>query len=233
MRKENLFLLFLILTVLLIFLYPFFGWKIRSLITVSVTQNPDYENLVLENESIKADLARLDALKKELPSYKGDFIQASVYSNYPFNFKSELLVNRGKKDGVKVGQPVVVFSVSSKPVLIGMVEKVFESDSLVKTVFDSRFQLSVRAGVAGINSLLKGGSNPKLTLIPKDSKIENGDVVYSVDSNYPFGLTVGIIRNFQLSSDQFFGEADLETGYNQNDIRIVSIDISYDVKVIN
>ncbi len=230
MRKENLFLLFLILTVLLIFLYPSLGWKIRDLITVSGTQNPDYKNLVLENQSLKADLAQLSGLKKELPSYSGNFIQASVYSNYPFNFKSELLVNRGEKDGVKVGQPVIVFSVSSKPVLIGIVEEVFRNNSLIKTVFDSRFQLSVRAGVAGANSLLKGGSNPKLTLIPKDSKIENGDAVYSVGSNYPFGLTVGIVRNFRLSSDQFFGEADLETAYNANDLQIVSIDVAYNVK---
>ncbi|MDP3948958.1 MAG: rod shape-determining protein MreC [bacterium] len=233
MRKENLFLLFLVLTVILIFLYPSLGWKIRSLMTVSGVQNNDYKNLVLENESLKADLARLSALKKELPSYSGNFIQSSVYSNYPFNFKSELLINRGEKDGVRAGQPAVVFSVSSKPVLVGIVEEVFENDSLIKTVFDSGFQLSVRAGVDGANSLLKGGNNPKLTLIPKDSKIENGDAVYSVSPNYPFGLAVGVVRNFKLSSDQFFGEADLETGYNQNDLRTVSIDINYNAKSIN
>jgi len=233
MRKENLLLLFLILAVFLIFLYPSLGWKIRSLMTVSETQTADYKNLVLENESLKADLAQLSTLKKELPSYQGNFIQASVYSNYPFNFKSELLVNRGEKDGVKVGQPAIVFSVSSKPVLVGTVKEVFGSDSLIETIFDSRFQLSVRTGIAGVNSLLKGGSSPKLTLIPKDSKIEDGDVVYSVDSSHPFGLAIGIVKNFRLSSDQFFGEADIETAYNQDDLRTVSIDIDYNAKSIN
>ncbi len=228
MRKENLFLLFLILTVFLIFFYPSLGWKIRVLMTSPGAQSNDYKSLALENESLKANLAQLGVLKKEPSSYQGNFIQASVYSDYPFNFKSELLVNRGEKDGVKVGQPVVTFSVSSKPVLVGIVEKVFANDSLIETIFDSRFQLSVRTGTDGANSLLKGGSNPKLTLISKDSKIENGDIVYSADSNYPFGLAAGVVRNFQLSSDQFFGEADLETTYNQSDLKTVSIDINYE-----
>lgn len=232
MRKENLFLLFLFLLVVLIFAYPSLGWKIRALVSSPAPQNSDLKNLALENESLKADLARLNGLKKEISSYRGNFVQASVYSEYPLNFKSEILVDKGKKDGIKIGQPAVVLSSSSKAVLVGAVEKVFADDSLVETIFDSRFQLSVRIG-GGVNSLLKGGSSPKLTLIPKDSKIIDGDAVYSVSPDYPFGLAVGVLKNFHLSSDQFFGEADLETAYNQEDLKVVFIDVNYDAKAIN
>lgn len=116
---------------------------------------------------------------------------------------------------------------------MGRIKEVFENDSLVETVFDSRFQLSVRIGAAGVNALLKGGNNPKLTLIPKDSKISDGDAVYSVSSDYPFGLTVGLARNIQLSSDQFFEEADLETAYNANDLQMVFIDVAHNANVKN
>src|SRR3989338_7688326 len=218
MRKKNLLLVFLFLIVLLIFLYPSFGWKIRTFISPSGEQENDYKNLVLENESLKTDLAKLNVLGKQSALYNPSLILASVYSNYPFNFKSELLVNKGEKDGVIVGQPALVSSSSSKPILVGKIEEVFENNSLVETVFDSRFQLSVRIGGEGVNSLLKGGNNPKLTLIPKDSKISDGDAVYSVSPGYPFGLTMGLARNIQLSSDEFFKEADLETAYNVNDI---------------
>ncbi len=228
MRKENFFLITLFIIAVLIIFYPSAGWMIRSFLAPATWQNKDAAVLSLENESLKAELAKLRVLKKESPP-SGNFLQASIYSNYPFNLKSELLSDKGKKDGVKAGQPVFVLY-SSKKVLIGKIKEVFENNSLIQTIFDSRFQTSVRIGDYGANSLLKGGNNPKLTLIPKDAKIGEGDAVYSVSSDYPFGMAVGLARNIHLSSDQFFSEADLETVYNPNDFQSVFIDTEYNAR---
>ncbi len=226
MRKENLFLLTLFIIAILIVFYPSAGWMMRSFLAPAIVQNKNATDLALENGSLKAELANLRAFKKENSPSPENFLQASVYSNYPFNFKSELLADKGGKDGVKTGQPVVVLFSSGK-VVVGKIKEVFGNNSLIQTIFDSRFQTSVRIGEYGVNSLLKGGNNPKLTLIPKDAKIGEGDAVYSVSPDYPFGMAVGLAKNIHLSPDQFFSEADLETAYNPNDFQSVFIDTAY------
>lgn len=193
-------------------------------------QNYDYKKLAIENESLKTDLAKLNALKKVISPLSGNLLEAFVYSEYPFNFKSRILTDKGTKDGVKVGQPVLISSSSSAAILAGKINEVFDDYSLVETIFDSGFQISVRIGGAGANSLLVGGNSPKLTLIPKDAKITDGDAVYSSSPDYPFGLAIGLARNIRLSADQFFEEADLETAYNPNDFQTVFIDINSNVK---
>lgn len=211
----------------MIFLYPSLGWKIRALMTIPAAQNGDYKNIAAENELLKARIAALENLKSSA-SGPQKLVQASVYSDYPFNFKNEILVDKGEADGVKVGQPVLLFVSQRGSLLIGKVEKIFKNSALVETIFDSRFKTSVRIGNRGVNSLLVGGSAPKLMLIPKDSEVRDGEGVYSASSDYPLGTPIGVARNIRISSDQFFKEADLETAYNPNDFQTVFIDKNYE-----
>lgn len=230
MRKENTLLLFLAAIVLLIFFFPSLGWRMRLFLVPQLNQAADSKSLILENESLKTELAKLRVMKSVISNGTDGMLQAFVYSNYPFNLKSQLLVGGGADKGVKLGQPVFVSSASSNPVLIGKIIEVFAKDSLVETVFDSNFQISVKVGPAGVSSLLKGGNSPRLTLMPKDAKISEGDAVYSSEQDYPFGMPIGLAKNISLSSDQFFEEADLETAYNPNDLQTVFIDTNYNGK---
>lgn len=230
MRKENTLLAFLAATVFLIIFSPSLGWKARMFLAPLPGQNDDSKKIILENESLKTELAKERLMKSESLRAAGDMLQAFVYSNYPLNFKNRLLVNAGKSRGVKAGQPVFVSPASSTAILIGKVSEVFKDDSIVETVFDPNFQLSVKVGDSGDSSLLKGGNAPRLTLMPKEAKINDGDAVYSAGQGYRFGLPVGLVRNIALSPDQFFQEADLETAYNSNDFHTVFIDTNYDPK---
>ncbi len=230
MRKENTLLLFLAAIILLIIFFPSLGWKTRQFLAPPPGQSDDSKKIIIENESLKAELAKYDLMKKESLRAPSGMLQAFVYSNYPFNFKSRLLVNAGESSGVKTGQPAFVSSASSTAILIGKVSEVFKDDSIVETIFDPDFQLSVKVGDYGAGSLLKGGNSPRLTLMPKDAKINDGDAVYSAGQDYRFGLAVGLARNITLSQDQFFQEADLETAYNPNDFNTIFIDTNYDAK---
>jgi len=232
MRKENTLLLFLAAIVLLIIFFPSLGWRTKSFLAPQAEQNPDSKSLILENESLKTEIAKLSVMKNESSRGTNNMLQVFVYSNYPFNMKSQLLVSGGANNGVKTGQPVFVSSASSNPVLIGRISEVFENDSLVETVFDSNFQISVKVGSAGVSSLLKGGNSPRLTLMPKDAKVNESDAVYSSEQDYPFGMPIGLAKNISLSSDRFFEEADLETAYNPNDLQTVFIDTNYNAKSV-
>ncbi|MBI4086236.1 MAG: hypothetical protein HY433_03295 [Candidatus Liptonbacteria bacterium] len=228
MKKENWFLVGLVFgTLFLLFFRQNLGWKIQAFFSPAVNLQSDaQQKLVLENESLNAELALLRQIKKNQPVRNGAFLPVFVYSRYPFNFKNELLVSAGANQGVDIGQTAVIASngaASSGSILVGKVEKVFENVSLVRTVFDSRFRSAVRVGGFGTNALLKGGGKPELSLIPKDAKIANGDVVYSASPDFPYGIAIGNAGNVRISSDQLFQEADVETNYNPNELQSIFI----------
>lgn len=230
MKKGNWFLTGLIFAVLfLLFFYPGLGWNIQAFLSPAKNlQSDEYQKIVLENESLRAEIAGLQQIKKNLPQTQisGAFLPVFVYSHYPFNFKNELLVSAGASENVEIGKTAVITpnnSTSSNPILVGKVEKVFENVSLVQTVFDSRFQSAVRIGKSGTSALLKGGNEPELSLIPKDAKIANGDAVYSASPDFPYGLTIGNVNNIRISSDQLFQEADVETNYNPSELQSLLI----------
>ena len=220
------------------FFYPGFSWKIQTFF--SPTKNPqsgEYQRIVLENESLNAEVALLRQIKKNLPAKSDAFLPVFVYSRYPFNFKNELLVNAGANQGVEISQAAVIvpsnstssnpirnyISNGTSPILVGKVEKVFENVSLIQTIFDSRFQSAVRIGASGITALLKGGNEPALSLIPKDAKVADGDIVYSASPDFPYGIAIGNANNVRISSDQLFQEADVETNYNPNELQSLLI----------
>ncbi len=228
MKKENWFLVGLILVVLfLLIFYPGLSWKIQAFFSPAKSpQSDEYQRIVLENESLNAEMAGLQQIKKNLPAKSGALLPVFVYSRYPFNFKNEFLVNAGANQGITIGQPAVIVpnnGTSSNSILVGKVEQVFENVSLIQTIFDSRFQSAVRIGKFGTNALLKGGNEPRLSLIPKDAKVANGDVVYSASPDFPYGFAVGNANNIRLSSDQLFQEADVETNYNPNELQSLLI----------
>lgn len=247
MKKENWFLTGLTLAVLfLFFFYPSLSWKIQTFFSSTKSpQSGEYQRIVLENESLNAEVAGLRQIKKNPPAVsllnppaKNDnLLPVFVYSRYPFNFKNELLVNAGADQGIEIGRAAVIapdngsssnpvrdyISNTANPILVGKIEKVFENVSLVQTIFDSRFQSAVRIGKSGTNALLKGGNEPELALIPKDAKIANGDVIYSASPNFPYGLAIGNVSNVRISSGQLFQEADVEANYNPNELQSLLI----------
>jgi hypothetical protein len=136
-------------------------------------------------------------------------IKAAVYSRYPFNFKNEILIAAGDKQGIKVGD-TALFQGS----ILGVVLKVFDNSALVETVFDSRFRTPVRVGLSGTEALLVGGNQPTLQLIPPDAPVENSDHAYSAAEGMPYGVRIGAVERVRDAKDGNYKEADLRVPYN-------------------
>ncbi len=219
MRKEFWFLGVLILVLLgLVIWQPQFGWFFGQFFLGTPSSVPgELKALRNENAALKAELAKLEDVKRELPDRKPEYFRALVYSSYPFNLRNKILVDAGRRDGILRGEGVV-FGNS----LIGKVDGVFEETALIKTVFDPSWQSTVRIK-GGIDALLVGGTNPRLTIIQKDAEISVGDPVSNAAPDFPYGLPVGTIRTIQLSEDKLFKEADLSFSYEPVDIRTVFI----------
>jgi cell shape-determining protein MreC len=222
--KQNYAIIILIILVLsLIFINPAVFWNFkRYLITFNNNLNSaqiiNQENLIL-----KSKLNEFSVLENFLPKIR--FIEpAFIYSKYPFNLKNEVLINLGK-DKTKINQAAVLInnSTSTNFILIGKILESYDNFSIVQTIFDSNFKLPVKIGSSFSNALLIGGPNPKLTLISRDSKIQEGDVVISADSNLPYGLILGSVGKIKEIENTLFSEAEILVPYDLNQINVLGI----------
>jgi cell shape-determining protein MreC len=213
-----------VLTALVIFLVFWFpswsGSRLRGLLWLPPSESGNYSELLAENQALKAEIALYREIKQVLgESRTSGALPAVVYSRYPLNFKSQILVNVGEDAGVGVGRAAIL----PGGVLIGRVEKVFSNSSLIQTLFDPDFQAAVRIGDAGVEALFKGSSEPKLTLIPRGAKVNPGDIVYLADPGFPYGLAVGEVEQIYFSQESLFQEATLKFAYDLNALRAVLI----------
>ncbi len=227
--KRKLFLGILILVLVILILFnPGLGWKIRGFFEGRY-RSSDANGLALENQSLKSELLLLNDVKEILPNWKADYIPAVVYSQYPFNLKDEILLGAGKNQNISEGKAVVVSanqnadSITSGGILVGRIKTVMDNTSLVSTIFDSKWRSEVKVGSKGIEALLQGGIKPKLTLIKKEAEVKDGDLVYSTDSRFLFGIPLGYLKGARLASDQLLKEADLDLGYDLGQVQALLI----------
>ncbi|MDP3014855.1 MAG: rod shape-determining protein MreC [bacterium] len=171
-----------------------------------------------ENEELKAQI-QLSKINSQKSIVNNNFLTAKVFSTYPFNIKNQITVNAGEKQGIKKLSAAIL----KENILIGQVNEVFENYSVVKTIFDSNFQLPVRIGKDEINALFQGGAEPKVILIDKEKPLQIGDVVYSASSEFPYGLKIGEISEIKETSAGVFKEAILKMPFNVNELREVNI----------
>jgi cell shape-determining protein MreC len=141
-----------------------------------------------------------------------------VYSRYPMNFRNELLVNAGSDENVVSGD-----AVTFQGMLIGQVQKVFENESLIQTIFDNNLKMPVRIGSAGTDGLLQGGADPVVGSIASTAAIAPGDLVYSAAPGIPYAQPIAEVVATSTSADSLFQQATLSFPYNVNNVETVFI----------
>ncbi len=202
----------------LIFFAPGFAPPARDLLADRQTVSGAVQELTKENESLKAELATLRSLRDESRAESRHGVVSSVYSSYPLGGRNELVINAGIFQGIAPGKAVF-----SQGTLIGKIGSVSMDSATVVTIFDSNFSLAVRMASSGVNGLLAGGNYPVVTSMPKDANVGVGDVVMSVAQRFPYGAPLGVLGNPTLSRDTLFLEAPLETAYDLQSIKAVTV----------
>ncbi len=220
MKHNQSWFLGIVIALLLFFIFfmPSIGVHFRELLGPQTMAPIGVEQLATENASLTARLAELTAIANELPSSTSGAVRAMVYSEYPFNFKNEITMNRGSQDGIAAGD-TVLFDGS----LIGTVIESTAHRSVAQTIFDPNFRLPVRIGSAGYDALLAGGPYPMVESIAKTASISAGDSVYSAGSAVPYATPIGKIANVALAPNNLFEEASLSFPYDVGTIQTVEI----------
>lgn len=177
------------------------------------------ENILLrlQNENLKAQLQQAkDGIGASVGVHdRRSQIEAQIFSTYPFNMKDTIAIDRGSDDGVASAMIATV----SDSILFGQVVSVDTHSAIVRTIFDSHWQLPVMIGADHINGLFEGGNDPKVVLVEKPIKV--GDGVFSAAKEFPMGIKIGEIKDVREGAGGIFKEATIRTPYAIGDIATV------------
>lgn len=169
----------------------------------------DVRNVYVENQQLKAKLeeytgieyqlielrltnARLRKLlefKEEMPF---DVLSAQVIGRNPSTWFSNVTIDKGSRDGVELDMPVV-----TDRGVVGRIIEVYPSYSKIMLLISPASGTSAIVQRTRDNGVLVGLHTPagymRLTRLPADSDIKEGDVIISssLTGLYPKGLTIG------------------------------------------
>ncbi len=108
----------------------------------------------------------------------------------PFLSAKWITIFRGKKDGIKAGDPVV-----SRRGLVGEVLDVGYMFSKVITVFSPRFSASCVVLPEGVSGVYRGGNVGSVDFVFSSETVHPGDLVFTsgVDGKFPAGIPIGVV----------------------------------------
>lgn len=183
------------------------GW-VQSLVSAKKALIDENMRLRYQQAMLEAELQKLLVIQKENSQLK-ELLQTSAQANMSAmaaqilavdtsNSRQVVVLNKGKRDGVYVGQPIL----DAKGVM-GQIVDVGPLTSTVLLISDSKSAVPVRNNRTGERAILIGTNDiERLFLInlPKTSSIHPGDVLVTsgLDHRYPEGYPVGKVE--QVSS---------------------------------
>lgn len=180
-----------------------FGW-VQSLVSAKKALIDENMRLRYQQAMLEAELQKLLVIQKEnsqlkellLTSSKTNMsaMAAQILAVDTSNARQIVVLNKGKRDGVYVGQPIL----DAKGVM-GQIVDVGPLTSTVLLISDSKSAVPVRNNRTGERAILVGTNDiERLALInlPKTSSIHPGDLLVTsgLDRRYPEGYPVGRVE---------------------------------------
>ena len=158
-----------------------------------ILKSIDQESLIKLN-LLKKDNHRLREILSLQESSKNDNVSAAVISRKTGSWWRQIILNKGSKDGVEIGSPVI-----GPGGLLGRVNNTSLFTSSVTLITSPESKLGVWVDRIQINGLLVGLGNdyPRLILYSKDADIKVGDFVSSSPAStlLPPNIPIGIVQS--------------------------------------
>jgi len=162
-----------------------------------VLESIDQENLIKLN-LLKKDNVRLRRILSLQESSNNDHISAAVISRKTGSWWRQIILNKGSKDGVEIGNIVI-----GPGGLLGRVKDTSLFTSSVTLVTSPESKLGVWVDRIQINGLLVGLGDdyPSLILYSEDADIKVGDSVSSSPAStlLPPNIPIGIVKSVEES----------------------------------
>ena len=156
------------------------------------------QEILIELNLLKKDNLRLRQILNLQESSKNNAITAAVISRKTGSWWRQLILNKGSKDGVEIGNTVI-----GPGGILGRINNTSLFTSSVTLLTSPESKVGVWVDRIQINGLLVGtGDNyPTLILYSKDADIKVGDLVSSSPAStlLPPNLPVGVVQSVNES----------------------------------
>lgn len=183
---------------------------------------------LVELREIASDYQRLSALVNYTSSTQNQaFVAADVISNIdPNSPLRALIINRGTRDGLAIGMPVV-----TQQGLVGRITKISANASQVLLITDQSSAISARLQTTRAEGSVvgQGGNDLQMTFIPLDADVKEGDLVITsgLGGNLPAGIAIGQVVSVQQVQNALFQEAVVRSLNNFDTLEIVLVITSF------
>lgn len=179
----------------------------------------EYVRLRRETAALKGRLAgmeeviRENARLKDLLDFKGAAVFSSVAANVvsrdPSTWSSSFVIDRGKKDGVKVGMPVV-----NAAGVIGKIAEVSDDSAKAILLTDPNFSVAAivqRSREVGLVSGTLTG-RARMRYLSASADVQVGDTVLTsrVSSAFPESVVIGVVAEVKAGGSSPVTECVIE-----------------------
>jgi rod shape-determining protein MreC len=187
----------------------------------------NFQAEIVELREVKADYQRISALLNFRDANAGmQFLTATVNGRDTTGLLRSITLDRGSRDGVTVGMPVV-----TDLGLVGRVYRVTATNCQVELVTDTNSYINSRLQSSrGEGSVVGTASGDlRMTFIPLGDEVKEGDSVVTsgIGGKFPRGLLLGQVTNTRLDDTKLFQEAQLRSLVDFNRLEIVMIITSF------
>ncbi len=167
----------------------------------------ELENQILREKYVENQ--RLRALLDLKERYSFKMMAAEIIGRDPSTWFKTLMVNRGKKQGVKTEYGII----TSKGV-VGKIVSVSHSSSKILAITDVNSSLDAVTRRTQTRGIVEGfkGENCKLSYVLKTEDIQTGDEVITsgIHGTFPKGLLIGTVVRVEKDKKGFFQLVEIE-----------------------
>lgn len=178
---------------------------------VAVLEKAGQENRILR-----------DALGFETEG-KSNLVPAEVIGLDPFNLERQITLNRGRRQGVEEGDPVVV----SGNILVGAVTAVFGETSQMQVITSASMVVNAESPNGKATGVVRGehGVGLLFDLISQSDVIKTGDKVITsgLGGLFPKNLLIGKIGEVRTSSSELFQKANIIPAVDIRSLKVVFV----------
>ncbi len=167
------------------------------------------ENNLLRNTLFNQDRLTLDSISIDTSKFSKGFmfIPASLIKNSYSSSNNSLLVDKGKKNGIKED-----FGVITSKGLIGIIDNTSNSYSRVVSILNTKSRINAQLKKSDhFGTLMWDGMSPEIVQlmdVPKIAPIQIGDTIITGGRStiFPKGIPIGHVTSFQLDNAEDFYE---------------------------
>ncbi len=187
-----------------------------------------FQSEIVELREIASDYRRLsELLDYTTRATSQDFITADVIGSDTDRLRRTIIINRGARDGLTEGMPVV-----TAQGLIGRILNVSANASRVLLITDRESSISARLQSTRVQGTVQGqlSGNLRMSLIPLGQPVTVGDLVLTsgLGGNFPPDIVIGIVTSTRQREAELFQEAEITSLNNFDALEFVLVMTSFE-----